>query len=400
MEYPVLRLKPREDRRLRAGHLWVYSNEVDVAQTPLSAFQPGDLVAVQDARGRTLGMAYVNPHSLICARLMSRNPHRELDRDFFEERLRLALALREGWFEEPWYRLVYGDADGLPGLVVDRYGDVLVGQISTAGMERHRDLLAEVLQAILQPQALLWRNDTPAREFEGLPAEVLDAFGQAPERVAVRENGVRFEADVRGGQKTGWYYDHRDNRARLARLARLARGRRVLDVFSYAGAWGVQAAVGGAEQVLCVDASAGALGEVTRNAALNGVEARVGTLEGNVFEVLRALRQERERFDIVVLDPPAFIKRRKDLAEGEAAYRRVNRMAMQLLGRDGFLVSASCSHHLAEPRLLHLVHDTGRELGRAVQLLARGHQGADHPVHPAIPETDYLKALFLRIASP
>lgn len=397
MDYPVLRLKPREDRRLRAGHLWVYSNEVDVAQTPLTAFAPGDLLAVQDARGRTLGMGYVNPHSLICVRLMSRNPHRELDRAFFEERLRLALALREGWFEEPFYRLVYGEGDGLPGLVVDRYGDVLVGQITTAGMEQRRELIAEVLQALLRPAALLWRNDSPAREFEGLPLESVEAFGSVPERVPLRENGVRFEADVRGGQKTGWYYDHRDNRARLARLAR---GRRVLDVFSYAGAWGVQAAAAGAEQVLCVDASAGALGEARRNAALNGVEARLGTVEGNVFEVLRGLRQDRERFDLVVLDPPAFIKRRKDMAEGEAAYRRVNRLAMQLLGRDGFLVSASCSHHLAEGRLLHLVHDTGRELGRAVQLLARGHQGADHPVHPAIPESEYLKALFVRIASP
>ncbi len=392
--WPPLRLKRHEDKRLRAGHSWVYSNEVDVAATPLTGFTPGQCVQVQDQAGRPLGMAYVNPHSLICARLYSRDPAQALDKSFIVHRLNIALSLRERVFARPYYRLVYGESDGLPGLVVDRFGDVLVAQFNTAGMEQAREAVAEALEQVLRPKAVLLRNDSGARTLEGLSEGIEPLFGEVPETVLLEENGARFEVNLREGQKTGWYYDHRMNRARMQAYVA---GRRVLDVFSYVGAWGVQAAVAGASEVVCADASAHALKGVGHNATLNGVEARMSGLQGDAFEVLRTLRAEHERFDVVIVDPPAFIKRKKDFKAGLEAYRRINQLAMQVLARDGVLVSASCSYHMPRASLREVVQQAGRHLERHVQLLEQGHLGPDHPVHPAMPETDYLKAFISRV---
>ncbi len=388
-----LRLRPREDARLRAGHLWIYSNEVDTRATPLKSFEPGQPVRILAASGRPLGTGYVNPHSLICARLVSRDPARVLDRSLLVHRLKVALSLRRRLFGAPCYRLVHGEGDGLPGLVVDRYGEVVVAQILTAGMERVRVAVVEALERVLGPAVVVLRGDSPVRELEGLERYVETVLGEAPEALQVVENGIDFEAPLAGGQKTGWFYDHRLNRARLARYCRDAR---VLDVFSYVGAWGVQAAVAGARQVLCVDGSRSALEWVERNARRNRVGERVSVRRGDAFEVLRELREARERFDVVILDPPAFIKRRKDAARGLAAYRRINELALRLLDRDGFLLSASCSFHLERSALQRQVLAAGRHLDRELALLEQGHQGPDHPVHPAIPETDYLKALLFR----
>ena len=393
MSLPPLRLKKNEDRRVRAGHLWVFSNEVDVAATPLAAWEPGALAELQDARGAPLGVAYVNPRSLIAARVISRDRAARLDGAFLRRRLARALSLREALFPAPYYRLVFGESDGLPGLVVDRFGDVLVAQLTTAGMERAKGEIADALRDALSPSALLFRNDASGRALEGLESYVETAFGTVPDLVPLEENGVRFEAPM-AGQKTGWFYDHRMNRARLMAYAR---GRTVLDVFSYVGGWGVQAAAAGAERVLCVDASAPALEQARRNAALNGVEERVETERGDAFDVLRRLAAEGRRFDVVVLDPPAFIKRRKDQKAGEEAYRRVNHLAMEVLRPDGFLVSASCSYHLPREALQDAMLRAARRLGRSLQLLEQGHQGPDHPVHPAIAETAYLKAFVARV---
>lgn len=394
--FPPLRLRKNEDRRLRAGHLWVYSNEVDVAQTPLAAFAPGEPVQIQDAGGRPLGSGYVNPHSLICARLVSRAPARALDHELLRERLRRALALRERLFAAPFYRLVFGEGDGLPGLVVDRFGEVLVAQLTTAGMERVREELVAALDEVVRPASLLLRNDVPARALEGLDSYVEPALGSIPEQVEIEENGARFEVPLLAGQKTGWFYDHCPNRARMQRYVR---DRRVLDVFSYIGGWGVQAAVADAEQVLCVDSSEPALEQLRRNAVLNGVEARVSTRRGDAFAVLAELRASGARFEVVILDPPAFIKRKKDRKQGEEAYRRLNRAAIELLEEDGILISASCSFHFSRDALRLALLRASRSAGRELQLLEEGHQGADHPVHPAIPETDYLKAFFARIGN-
>jgi 23S rRNA (cytosine1962-C5)-methyltransferase len=391
---PPLRLKKNEDRRLRAGHLWVFSNEVDVARTPLTAFEPGDAVAVEDHRGAPLGAAYVNPRSLIAARLVSRDPGVALDGALLRERLARALALRERLFPGPFYRLAFGESDGLPGLVVDRFGGVLVAQLTTAGMERLREEVVAALAGSVRPDGILLRNDVPGRALEGLESYVEVAHGEVPESVELEENGVRFRAPLSAGQKTGWFYDHRMNRARMQAYVP---GRRVLDVFSYVGGWGVQAAAAGADDVLCVDSSEFALDQVAENAALNGAGERVRTRRGDAFEVLRALAAGGERFDVVVLDPPAFIKRKKDQKAGEEAYRRLGQLGMEVLSPDGVLVSASCSFHMPREALQDSVLRAGRRLGRELQLLEEGMQGPDHPVHPAIPETRYLKAFFARV---
>ncbi|WP_456049110.1 class I SAM-dependent rRNA methyltransferase [Acidihalobacter yilgarnensis] len=391
---PPLRLKPREERRLRAGHLWVFSNEVDVARTPLTAFSPGDPVTIEDAQGHYLGTGYVNPHSLICARLVSRDRRHPWGESLIVHRLKVALALRERLIGTPYYRLVHGEGDALPGLVVDRYGDVLVVQVTTAGMERQLDGLLAALDKVVRPTAILLRNDTAVRELEGLERYVRPALGEPPEEIEIEEGGHRFRAPLGAGQKTGWFYDQRDNRDRLAPYVA---GARVLDVFSYVGAWGVRAALGGANEVLCVDESQTALDFVARNAADNGVGDRVTTRRGDAFEVLRALREAEEHFDVVILDPPAFIKRRKDQRAGEDAYRRLNQLGMQLIGRDGFLVSCSCSYHLPRDILVAQMLQSARHIERDLQVLAHGQQSVDHPVHPAIQETAYLKVVFSRV---
>ncbi len=393
-DLPRLRLKAQEERRLREGHVWIYSNEVDIAATPLKAFEPGQQAVVEDSKGKALGIAIVNPNTLICARLVNRDVAHPLSASLFVHRLQIALSLRETWYPEPYYRLVYGDSDGLPGLVVDRFGDYLVVQISTAGIEREKAGLIDALVKVLKPQGILFKNDGKMRQVEGLDSYVEVVYGDVPDRVALRENGVAFEALVRDGQKTGWFYDHRESRARLKGLVA---GKRVLDVFSYIGGWGVQAAVFGAAEVHCIDGSEKALDQVMRNAALNGVEDKVQTLQGDAFDALTALKQEGQRFDVIVLDPPAFITRRKDHKAGLLAYRRANELAMRLLSRDGLLVSASCSMHLAREELVDIVRASSRHLDRQAQILHHGHQGADHPILPAIPETEYLKAVFARV---
>jgi 23S rRNA (cytosine1962-C5)-methyltransferase len=394
MTLPSLRLKANADRRLRAGHLWVYSNEVDVAATPLTGFQPGDQAILEAAGGKPLGIVAVSPNNLICARLLSRDLKHPLDKSLLVHRLNVCLSLRERLFGTPHYRLVYGDSDLLPGLVVDRFGDLLVAQIASPTLEAHRDEVLAALVQVLKPAGVLWKNDSSARDAEGLPRYVEVAYGEVPDWVALEENGVRFEAPVREGQKTGWFYDHRMNRARLAPYVQ---GKRVLDLFSYIGGWGVQAAAFGAEEVFCVDASAFALDGVERNAALNGVAERMTCVEGDVFEAMKELKAAEERFDVVIADPPAFIKRRKDLKNGEAAYRRLNEQAMRLLNKDGILISASCSMHLPEDDLQNILLSSARHLDRNIQLLERGAQGPDHPVHPAIPETRYIKSLTVRL---
>jgi 23S rRNA (cytosine1962-C5)-methyltransferase len=391
---PVLRLGKHKDRRLRAGHAWVFSNEVDNKATPLTAFEPGEPVLIQDASGHNLGSAYTNPHALICARLVSRNPKYILDKSLLIHRLNIALSLRNRLFDRPFYRLVYSDSDGLPGLVVDRFGDVLVVQLTTAGMERLKDDVVAALQKVVSPNAILLRNDTSARRLEGLDNYIETALGDIPEHVLVEENDARFEVSVATGQKTGWFYDQCSNRASMRKYVK---GTRVLDVFSYVGAWGIQAALAGAESVVCVDSSARAIEAVDANAKLNGVGRKVVSEKEEAFEMLRRLRADREKFDVVIIDPPAFIKRKKDVTEGLKAYHRLNRMAMQVLSKDGILISCSCSYHLQRDKLREILLGASRHIDRFAQIIEHGQQGPDHPVHPGIPETEYLKAEFLRV---
>jgi 23S rRNA (cytosine1962-C5)-methyltransferase len=392
-ELPKLTLKRGEDRRLRSGHLWVFSNEVDNDATPLTALAPGALVRVHSDRDQFLGYAYVNPHALICARILSRSPVHAPDRSLIVHRLKMALALRERLYPTPHYRAVFGEADGLPGLVLDRYGDVIVGQIGTVGMEALRSDVEAAVATVLAPSALVWKHDSSMRDLEQLPKQVISAIGRAPEELTVVEAGARYSVPLVSAQKTGWFYDQVANRERWRAL--LPRAARVLDVCSYAGAWAISALRAGAREALCVDSSEGALATASRNAAANGVA--IGTQRGDAFEVLDELVRRGERFDAVVLDPPAFIKRKKDVARGEAAYRKLNQIAMRLLERDALLVSCSCSYHMPADDLQGLIQTAARHTSRFVQILYSGGQSPDHPLHPAIPETRYLKAFFCRV---
>ncbi|MBO9663833.1 class I SAM-dependent rRNA methyltransferase [Dokdonella sp.] len=394
MEYPALYLKRGEDARLRAGHLWVYSNEVDVARSPLSAFEPGEIAAILDHRDKPIGIGYVNPNSLIAARLVSRGVEHALDRSLIVHRLNVALALRERLYSEPYYRLVFGESDGLPGLVLDRFGDVVVGQIATAGMERLKDEIAAAVVKVLKPRQLWWKNDASIRTMEHLPEYADLGHGEYGGETIVREGGLEFAIDPIGGQKTGWFYDQRENRDLLARFVA---GKRVLDMFSYLGAWGLRAAAAGASEVVCVDASAAAVEAIARNAERNGLADRVTAVRADAFDHLKALRDAREHYDVVILDPPAFIKRKKDFAEGRLAYRRINELGMQVLARDGLLVTCSCSHHMPRATLLEAVQQGVRHLDRQAQMLIALQQAPDHPVHPAIAETDYLKGFVCRV---
>lgn len=395
IQLPALHLKRGEDTRLRAGHLWVFSNEVDVQRSPLSGFEPGQVCAIVDSRDKAIGVGYVNPNSLICARLVSRGLGHMLDRSLIVHRLKVALALRERLFDEPWYRLVFGESDGLPGLTIDRFGDVLVAQTTTAGMERLKDEITAAIVKVLKPRQLWWKNDAASRSMENLPEYADLGHGEAVDApLIVREAGLEFECDPVGGQKTGWFYDQRGNRDHLAGLVK---GKRVLDMFSYLGGWGLRAAAFGASEVVCVDSSQPAVDAITRNARRNGLADRVSAVRADAFDHLKAMREQRERFDVVILDPPAFVKRKKDLAEGRVAYRRLNELGMQVLERDGILVTCSCSHHMPRALLLDGVQQGARHLDRQAQLLWHLQQGPDHPIHPAIPETEYLKGFILRI---
>ena len=393
-ELQTINLKRNEDRRLRAGHLWIFSNEVDTAKSPLSQYQPGEQVVVLDCKGKALGIAYVNPHSLIFARIISRSTQYRLDQSLLIHRLNIALSLRQRCFTQPFYRLVFGESDYMPGLVVDRFDDSVVVQLTTAGMEQAKADIVAALDKVLSPRCIIFRNDSSIRDLEGLQSYVETAKGDTPATIALEENHTRFEFNPLSGQKTGWFYDHRMNRQRLCQYVK---GLRVLDVFSYIGGWGIQAANGGAREVVCVDSSQAALEQLQNNAQLNQCLDSVSIIKDDAFKALKNLHEEKQQFDVVILDPPAFIKRKKDHKQGLSAYMRANQLAMQLLSKDGLLLSASCSHHLKPQELSDVIAKSGRHLDRGAQIIEQGHQGPDHPVHPGIPETDYLKALLVRV---
>jgi 23S rRNA (cytosine1962-C5)-methyltransferase len=360
-------------------------------QTPLGRFKAGELVRVLAHNDRALGLAYVNPTSLIAARLLE--TWTPPDTAWLASRMRAAAALRERLYPTPHYRAVHGEADGLPGLVIDRYGDRCVVQIGTAGMERMKSQIRDAALQVFECRTLIFKNDSAARELEGLPAYVEAVNGSADENARVVEGGLEFEAPIAAGQKTGWFFDQSANRRSLAKYVRPAA--RVLDLFSYVGAWGCAAARAGAAEVLCVDSSAQALELAAGNARRNSLE--LATRKGDAFEVLAALEAERRRFDIVVVDPPAFAKRKKDLPKALAAYKRLNQLALALVAADGILVSCSCSYHVSAEALQDAIAKAARVAGKHLQILELGGQAPDHPVHPAIAETRYLKAYFCRV---
>lgn len=395
MPHPEIFLKKNEDKRLRRGHLWIFSNEIDTQRSPLEQFSPGDLVQVSGDDGKALGTATINPQALICARLLSRKLT-ECGSKFFKDRLTTALILREKLFSKPYYRFVFGESDGLPGLVIDRFGSVLSVQITTAGIELRKEIVVAALIELLNPEAIVLKNDNSQRQLEGLSLESALVYGQLPEYLIIEENDAKFRVDILNGQKTGWFYDHRCSRAQAQVLAK---NQRVLDLFCYTGAWGIPAALGGATEVTCVDASEGALILAAENAQLNQVADKMRFVRSDVFEFLKQARQDNQLYDLIILDPPALIKRKKDYKQGYEAYRRLNHLALQVLSKNGLLISASCSYHLSRENLHEILRSSGRHIDRHLVFFSSGGQGPDHPIDPAIPETDYLKTFFCSVSS-
>lgn len=394
MSYPSLRLLKDQERRLLAGHAWIYSNEIDNKATPLKSVTAGALVQLETANGSPLGIAYVNPNTLLCARLLSRDSRHAIDTQFFIERIQQALQWREQCFQQPFYRLVYSESDGLPGLIIDRFGDTLVGQMNTAGIQALSSMIVEALLTVIKPQHILWRNDNAYRQLEGLAAENIIAHGDPAKHCLVEENDCIFHAPIFEGQKTGWFYDHRSNRAALLKYVK---NKKVLDIFSYLGAFAIPAAKAGARHVTCIDVSEKAIQLIKGNAKLNHVEDNITCIHDDAFAALEKLIASGERFDVIVLDPPAFIKRKKDAKAGALAYQKINALALQLLNSSGILLSASCSMHLSRDELLNLIRRAGLKTQKTIRVLEQLHQAADHPIHPSIEETNYLKGFILGV---
>ena len=394
MSFPPLKLKKNEDKRLRGGHLWVFSNEVDNKATPLTGFTAGEVITITDHADKPLGNAYINPHSLICARIFSRNFNQDLDSSFFQTRLKQALSLREDYFSAPYYRLTFSEADLIPGLIIDRFDQAVVVQISTLGMDLRQDDIITSIETVLRPKTIIINNQTRIRELEGLACYSKIALGNPGDFLTVHENKCQFHFPAMHGQKTGWFYDHRLNRHALCQWVK---HKRVLDVFSYLGGWGIQAAAAGADHVTCIDSSALACDLIHNNAQLNNVSERVSVISSDAFDALQKLKQANEKFDVIVLDPPAFIKRKKDLQQGTIAYQRLNKLALQLLPANGVLVSASCSYHFSREQHLKMLGSSTPHPHHALQIVGEGGLGPDHPVHPAIPETNYLSCFTVRL---
>jgi len=389
---PVIRVQAGRHKRVRLGHPWIYSNEIEMT-ADAKALTPGTEAQFVEASGAALGAGFFNPHSLIAGRIVTRDGA-PVDGALVESRLRCALALRERFYDAPYYRLVHSEADNLPGLIVDRYGDVLVVQVNAAGMELLTDALVAALRATLAPRAILLRNDGPARALEGLDTEVR-WIGPAPEMpLEIAEEGTRFPIDLGDGQKTGWFFDQRPGRSLVAKLAA---GATVLDLYCYLGGFGVRAAAAGARSVTGIDRSQPALDLAARAAAINGVDGICGFRRAPAFDALAEYADGGARFDIVVADPPAFVKNRRELKKGARGYRKLARMSAALVAEGGLLFAASCSHHVGAELFAEQVRRGLADAGRGGRILAAGGAGPDHPVHPFLPESAYLKYQLLQL---
>lgn len=379
-----------QDRRVRGGHPWIFSNEIAEIE---GAAEPGAIVEIADERGAFLGRAYWNPRSLIAARVLTRGRD-EIDAAFFIKRIERAVRFRAGVLPgEAALRVVYGESDQLPGLVVDRYCDVLVAQVLTLGMETRQELIREALEHVLKPRGVIRAADSPLRALEGLGLERGLWWGEVPERLEVQVEGFRVEVDPWHGQKTGLFLDQRLNR-RFAESH--GRGRRVLDLFSYQGEWALHAMRGGARSVLAVDSSQPALDAAARNLERNGPAAGVEFRRADAFDAARELERGGEKFGVVIVDPPALIKSRKHVAAGAKAYREVNRAAMGMLEEEGVLITCSCSHHLEDALFRQVLIESARAAHRPMRVLAWSGEGPDHPQLLAVPETHYLKCAVLQ----
>jgi 23S rRNA (cytosine1962-C5)-methyltransferase len=392
-ETPAIRLLPGRDGRARHGHPWIYSNEIAM-DAAAKAVAPGSVATVLAADGRPLAAGFFNPHTLIAFRRLGAARDLAVDRQFFADRLGAADRLRQRLYDAPFYRLAHAEADGLPATIVDRIGDVFVVQLNAAGPDRYADDITSALIDLFAPRAVILRNDSPVRTLEGLAEETRLAAGTLDGPVELIENGARFLVDPLGGQKTGWFYDQRDNRAFVASLSN---GMRVLDAYCYGGGFGIACAVAGARSVLMLDRSATALASASESARLNSVEQSCSTRQEDAFEGLAALGAAGERFDVVVVDPPPFARSRKEVPTALRGYRKLTRLAARLVAPSGILFVASCSHNVETDAFALSVAGGLDDAGRSARILRQAGAGPDHPVHPMLPESAYLKSLTLAL---
>lgn len=391
MQRLILTRRPHD--RIHAGHPWIYDNEcADVS----AGIAPGEIIDVVEAGGRFVGRGYANPRSKIVVRLLTRDPHEAIDRAFFQRCLQSAWQLRQRLHLTTNCRVCFGEADGLPGLIIDKFGDALALQTHTAGMDRWQGLIIEVLQEIFAPRLIVERNDLPVRGVEGVPERKGIVAGADSSQVVIAEGDLQWKIDLLEGQKTGFFLDQRPA---WAALAGVSQGARVLDGFCYVGAFALHAARAGATSVVGIDASESAITLARANAERNGLGTRCEFQVGNVFDVLTTWAKAREpRFDVIVLDPPAFTKSRGSVEAALRGYKEINRRALQLLVPGGFLLSCSCSRFVTAELLAATIGAAAYDVGRPVRQVAAITQAADHPIVWAIPETSYLKSYLVGVA--
>lgn len=395
MSLSRIRLKKGAERRLLAGHLWVFSNEVETLEG--SAPEPGAIVEVRRTDGAYLGWGLYHPHSLITVRLLGRGEPEELDCAFFRSRLEQAWAMRREFLEGQTnaYRVCFGESDGLPGVIVDRFSDTLAVQILSLGMAQREEALLDALEELFSPKAIVARYDSPLRQHEGLPIYRAVVRGRLEGPVEIEEHGLYYEIDVLEGQKTGFFLDQREHRRRIRAFAE---GRRVLDVFCNEGGFTLNALAGGAYAVWAVDISEPALERLRRNLTRNGFASScVETIRSDALDFLAGPMPAEGPFGLIILDPPSFTRSRKTVGSARRAYRHLNSRALSWLEPGGFLATASCSHHIYEETFLDILQESARALGRPVRILYRGYQPVDHPVLLGMPETRYLKFYVLQV---
>ncbi len=377
----------RKTSRIISGHLWVFSNEI---AGPLKKYLPGTLVELRDKKERFLGIGYINPHSLITIRILTRKKE-EINHIFFENRLRNALSYRERFLSGiDSLRLVFSESDMLPGLIVDRYGSWLVIQSLTAGMDKFIGYIVDILDRMLRPSTIFLKNDTAFRSLEGLEMGTAFIKGSGENLPLIKEGDLIFKVDPVGGQKTGFFLDQRDNRLCLSYLIRGGRG---LDLFCYSGAWGLHLAKNGAE-VLFIDNSEKALMLAKENAELNNLIKRCSFLKTDVFDYLT---ESKEEFDFIILDPPAFVKSRQRIKEAIKGYRFINSASIRLIKKGGILATSSCSHHVSRELFLDILRVSAKDAGRSLRIIEMRSQSKDHPVLLQMPETEYLKCIIAEV---
>jgi 23S rRNA (cytosine1962-C5)-methyltransferase len=382
----TIKLKKKEERRVQRGHPWVFSNEVQ--DLPADTV-PGEPVEVRDFAGNFLGRGYVNPRSLIAVRILTRKQE-DMDAAFFTRRIGSARDLRKDLGFGESFRAVFSEGDGIPGLIVDKYANTLVVQSLTAGIDGMLGLVLAALREVYSPKTIVLRNDSSSRALEGLGQETRVVLGETSGMVEFEESGIRYRANVLEGQKTGFFFDQRENRLALKDLVR---GRRTLDCFCYVGAWALSAARYGATEVIGIDSSEKAVTLARSNAELNNLSAKF--VVGDVFEKLREFEKQKERFGCIVLDPPAFVKSRAKVREALKGYKEINLRGMRLLEPGGFLVTCSCSHHIDQELFREMLIDAAWSAGRQARLLEMRSQSRDHPMLLAAKESQYLKCAIL-----